>query len=102
MMLKEKYKATKRKIIALFMTVMLVSGVTGCASWDRAATDFRSEFSGGLQRTVRVYTPTGDLIAEYEGKIDLEVNENGKVKFDFDGKRYIYYNCLVESIAELE
>ena len=35
-------------------------------------------------------------------KIDLEATENGKVKFDFDGKRYIYYNCLVESIVELE
>lgn len=89
-------------MIALFMAAMLVSGVTGCASWDRVATDVRSDLSGGLQRTVRVHTPTGDLIAEYEGKIDLEVNENGKVKFDFDGKRYIYYNCLVESIAELE
>lgn len=102
MMVEENYKVLKRKIIALFMTIMFAIGTTGCASLNRAATDFRSELSGGLQRTVRIYTPKGDLIAEYEGKIDLEVNENGKVKFDFDGKRYIYYNCLVESIAELE
>ncbi len=32
--------------------------------------------------------------------IDIETNDGGYVKFDFDGKRYIYYNCFVETIAE--
>lgn len=41
-------------------------------------------------------------LATYEGKIDIETNDGGYVKFDFDGKRYIYYNCFVESIADID
>lgn len=92
----------KRKIAALVMCAVVAFGGTGCASWDRMATDMKSDMAGGLQRTIKVYTANGDLIAEYEGKIDIETNEGGYVKFDFEGKRYIYYNCFVESIAEID
>lgn len=40
--------------------------------------------------------------AKYKGKIDIEANQGGYIKFDYKGKRYIYYNCFVESIGELE
>ena len=53
-----------------------------------------------MQRTIKVYTADGKLLAEYEGKIDIEESDN-YVKFDYDGKRYIYYNCFVESIADI-
>lgn len=92
----------KKKIVAVGMAVMLALGMTGCASWDRMVTDVKSDFAGGMQRTIKVYTANGDLLAEYEGKIDLESNEGGYVKFDYDGKRYIYYNCFVESIADID
>lgn len=65
-------------------------------------TDVKSDFAGGLQRTIKVYTANGDLLAEYEGKIDIETNDGGYIKFDYDGKRYIYYNCFVESIADID
>lgn len=92
----------KKKIIALVMVVMLALGMTGCASWNRMVTDVKSDFAGGMQRTIKVYTANGDLLAEYEGKIDIESNDGGYIKFDFEGKRYIYYNCFVESIADIE
>lgn len=34
--------------------------------------------------------------------IDIDTNDGGYVKFDFNGKRYIYYNCFVESIADID
>lgn len=92
----------KKKIVAVGMAVMLALGMTGCASWGRMVTDVKSDFAGGMQRTIKVYTANGDLLAEYEGKIDLSSNEGGYVKFDYDGKRYIYYNCFVESIADID
>lgn len=92
----------KKKIGLLLVSFSLVAGLTGCASWDRMVTDLKSDIDGGMQRTIKVYTANGDLIAEYEGKIDLDVNDGGYVKFDYDGKRYIYYNCFVESIANIE
>lgn len=90
----------KKKIIGLILTLGLVVGVTtGCASIDRAITDAKSEIGNGLNRTITVYTANGDIIAEYKGKIDIQESEGGYVKFDFNGKRYIYYNCFVETIA---
>lgn len=35
-------------------------------------------------------------------KIDIETNDGGYVKFDYKGKRYMYYNCFVESIADID
>lgn len=92
----------KKKIALLGILVTFVFAITGCASWDRLVTDVKSDVSGGMQRTIKVYTANGDLIAEYNGKIDIETNDGGYIKFDYDGKRYIYYNCFVESIAEIE
>lgn len=72
------------------------------ASGKRAFIDQRSELSNGIERTINVYTANGDIIATYKGKIDIAQNDGGYVKFDFEGKRYIYYNCFVETIANIE
>lgn len=91
----------KKKAILLTVIIFLMVATTGCASWSRSITDVKSNLGGGLQRTVTVYTANGDVIAEYNGKIDIKTSEGGYVKFDLDGKRYIYYNCFVETIADI-
>lgn len=88
-------------VVLLFAIIAMVTGCSGCASCSRSCVDIQSDFNGGLDRTVTVYTANGDIIATYKGKIDLDSNEGGYVKFDFNGKRYIYYNCFVESIADI-
>lgn len=72
------------------------------ASWKRGIIDIKSDWNNGIEREVKVYTADGELLAHYEGKIDIDMNEGGYIKFDFEGKRYIYYNCFVETIAEIE
>ena len=64
--------------------------------------DIKSDVGNGLERTINIYTADGELMQTYSGKIDLEMSEGGYVKFDLDGKRYIYYNCFVESIADID
>lgn len=90
----------KKKICILLITAISIISLTGCASLDRFVTDIKSDVGDGLNRTITVYTANGDIIAEYEGKIDIEESEGGYVKFDLNGKRYIYYNCFVETIAD--
>lgn len=92
----------KKKIIALGVAVLLMLNMSGCAWSDRMVVDIKSDAAGGMQRIIRVYTANGDLLAEYEGKIDIDSNDGGYIKFDYDGKRYIYYNCFVESIADID
>lgn len=93
---KDIQKKKKRSvIIATFMLIFAFTS-TGCftESCARSCKSCSSDLNGGLERTVKVYSQTGELIAEYEGKFDIEENE-GKVLFDIDGKRVIIYNALV-------
>lgn len=96
-------KNTKKRIVtiiisAAFVLIMLFLSYS-CSSCKRLNKSCVSEYGDGLYRTVKVYDYQGDLLASYEGKIDVQENES-KVLFDLDGKRYIYYNCLVEVIEK--
>lgn len=86
----------KNKICCTVLFVFMAAVLSGCAEWDRTVKDFDSSINDGLDRTVTVYDNSGNQIAVYEGKIDIEDSEYGnKVKFDLDGKRVILYNCSV-------
>ena len=88
----------KKINILLILVAVMVSAIS-CASLTRKIKDVKSDFTGGLNREVNVYTMSGEKIATYKGKIDIEENADcSKVKFELDGKRYIYYNCMVEAI----
>lgn len=92
-------------VFCVIATIGLLAGMLwyfgNTASGQRAMIDQKSDFGNGLDRIVRIYTANGDIIAEFEGKIDIEGNDGGYVLFDYEGKRYTYYNCFVESIAEI-
>lgn len=97
-------------VISILACMAVIAGVffglrwyfTSTAAGQRKIIDQRSNLGGGIERTINVYTANGDTIASYTGKIDIEDADGGYVKFDYDGKRYIYYNCFVETVAELE
>ena len=92
-------------VVAVLLVLALLFGMlwfySNTAKGQRAMIDQKSSIGKGLERTVTVYTANGDVIAQYTGLIDIEANDGGYVKFDFEGKRYMYYNCFVESIAKI-
>lgn len=89
------WKKMNKKIIIIALVCILLLTIVGCQSWQRSIKDFGSSVTG-LNRVVQVYSHDGNLIKEYEGRIDIEVNEYGnKVKFDLDGKRVIINNAIV-------
>ncbi len=102
------YSETDSKKFAITLMVIgtiIIFGVglwyfNNTASGMRAKTDERAELNNGLDRVVIIYTADGDILKKYEGKIDIEQGQ-GYVKFDWNGKRYIYYNCYVETIADI-
>lgn len=91
-------------VVAAILSIVLLFGLlwwfNNTASGQRAFTDENSEISNGLERTITVYTADGKVLAQYTEKIDIEGNDGGYVLFEFEGKRYTYYNCFVESVAE--
>lgn len=93
----------KKKIIKIVVFALLIVSLfafSGCASCNRSLKSCNSNISGGLYRIVNVYSLDGKLLATYEGKIDIDDNANGSVMFDLNGKRYVYYNAIVEIIEK--
>lgn len=95
-------------VITVILAIVLCVGCfavgrwyfTSTASGIRALTDERSNLRNGLERTITIYTANGEVLKQYHGKIDLEMDQD-YIKFDWEGKRYIYYNCYVETIADI-
>lgn len=93
-----KFKIIVGVVVAIVIVILGI--IFNSASFKRGIVDFRSNIGGGLNREINVYTADGKLIRHFEGKIDIDSEHDGAVKFDYDGKRYIYYNCFVETIGD--
>jgi len=82
--------------IILIIIAFIVFGLVQCSAGQRFLKTAYSDVSGGLERTVDVYDYSGNMIATYEGKIDIEYSDYGnKVLFDMNGKRVVIYNAIV-------
>ena len=75
---------------------------TETAEGRRAVIDQQSNINNGLERTINILNADGEVIRTYTGVIDIEGNDGGYVVFDYNGRRYTYYNCYLESIADIE
>ena len=84
-------------IVAIALVMLFGSSCASCERWQK---DCQSEMNNGVYRIVRIYDYEGDLIAEYEGKIDIEDNSGTYALFHLDGKRYMYYNAIIEVIEK--
>ena len=107
--------ARSKKRIFTSLGVVLVAGsliigafaglhwyYTETAEGRRAVIDQQSNINNGLERTINILNADGEVIRTYTGVIDIEGNDGGYVVFDYNGRRYTYYNCYLESIADSE
>lgn len=93
---------TSQKAIVVLIELFLVIGmVVGCGAYrtntesgKRGLKTWKSETSGGIDRTVTVYDVKGKELAKYTGRFDVEESSQEgvvKIKFDCKGKRHIIY-----------
>ena len=77
-----------KKILIVFLAVICVLNFASCESCSRDIKSFKSDFNGGLDRTLVVYDYNGDTLQVYEGKFDIRDNgADNQVFFDLNGKR---------------
>lgn len=99
---KELYDKSSRITVIMAEIIIMVLIIGGCGAYrlntesgKRGLKSWKSEASGGLNRTVTVYDIKGKEIIKYTGRFDVEEDMlEGviKVKFDDDkGKRHIIY-----------
>ena len=83
-----------KKTILTLLVAMMALMFSGCAGCDRVAKSIGSDVSGGLHRTVTVYSNTGEKIQSWSGKFDVSENDN-EVYFDLNDKRVIIHGGIV-------
>ena len=94
------------------MIGMILCGVTlafmlwyfsSTASGARALKSQESNFNNGIERKVTVFDIEGDIIKEYEGKFDVEYDDDRILFDDEKGLRHIiYYPTGTVIIDEVE
>lgn len=102
--IRKQRKAIKlRKAGVIILAAIVILGALALTvsteSFKRYFKTVVSDHTGGMDRIVTVYDENGNVLREYEGKIDIQENSYGnKVLFDLDGRRISIYNAIV--IAE--
>lgn len=76
---------------ALMVSVLLMSGCTG--TQERGLKNIKSNWTGGLNRTITVYDYNGKPIKTWEGKIDIS-DAKDETDFIVDGKRIIIHGGI--------
>ena len=93
--------SSTKPLVGILIAAILVAGIWGGSSWyynntasgARAIKDQQSNFNNGIERHIVVKDYSGGIIAEYEGKMDIETDNENYVLFDDEeGKRHIIYN----------
>jgi len=91
-------------LICVFAVVILIGGsfltYKGLQAEDfkRWMKNFESNYSGGLERRITVVNKDGEVIKEYTGKMDIEETTGDKIVFIIDGKKYIIYNSIFNTV----
>lgn len=90
-----------KKILLSVSLCLGLTFMTGCSeAWQRELKSWESNHGGGLNRKMVVYSESGEILAEYDGKFDISYSD-GRIKFLQDGKmRNIYLGNSATVIVE--
>ena len=82
-------------IIVVALVIGLLIFTFSGAGFQRTLKSFKSNYTGGLYRTVSVYDYNGNLLREYgPAMIDISESEN-ETFFDYNGQRIVIHNAIV-------
>lgn len=86
-------------VLIVIIVVALIIGflvlMFNGAGFQRTLKSFKSNYTGGLYRTVSVYDYNGNLLREYgPAMIDISESEN-ETFFDYNGQRIVIHNAIV-------
>lgn len=103
---------TSSIVIGVLVGVIISGVILGGMLWyynstaagARALKSQESNFNMGIERKVTVYDVEGDVIQEYEGKFDIEYDDD-RILFDDDkGLRHVIYyptgTVIVDEISQ--
>lgn len=87
-----------KKFLVILALVAIVFTQTSCESCSREMKSIKSDWTGGLNRTLTLMDYEGDTIKTWSGKFDIrDDSSDNKIFFDLDGKRIWIQGGIVVS-----
>lgn len=102
---------TRNAIITVCIGLLVLGSIVAGELWyfnntesgKRAIKTQESNFSGGIEREIRVYDINGNIIQDFKGKFDVEYDDDRILFDDENGNRHvIYYPTGTVIIDEIE
>ena len=102
----------KARIVSVISGIILLAAAWSIGVWyyngteagKRAIKTQQSNFGGGIERRINVFDVEGDIIATYEGRFDIEYDDDRILFDDEEGLRHIIYyptgNVIVDELAK--
>ncbi len=87
----EKYWIIGGAVVIYLLLAGMLWYFNNTADGARRLKSQESNFNGGIERTVRVYDVKGDLIQQYDGKFDVDYDDNRIIFDDENDKRHVIY-----------
>ena len=78
-------------VLVVFVLIGMLFYYNNTAAGKRAYKSQESNFNYGIERTVEVYDATGNLLKTYNGKFDIDYDDNRIIFDDENGKRHVIY-----------
>ena len=75
------------KKLGLFLALLTIFGLSGCASFQSIDKNIKNQVGGGLFRRVTFYSLDGKVLKTWEGKVFTESDEGQALHFQVNGKR---------------
>ena len=75
--------------LVVFVLIGMLFYYNNTAAGKRAYKSQESNFNYGIERTVEVYDATGNLLKTYNGKFDIDYDDNRIIFDDENGKRHV-------------
>lgn len=106
------YYYKKARIVSIIAGILILAAAWSIGAWyysgteagKRAMKTQESNFGGGIERRITVYDVEGEVIATYEGKFDIEYDDDRILFDDEDGLRHIIYyptgNVIVDEVSK--
>ncbi len=99
LVLASNQKSTMAKTISVMVAVIAVLIMYAVFRWYysstasglRAIKSQESNFTNGIEREVTVYSMTGEPIKHYEGRFDVDYDNDRIIFDDENGKRHVIY-----------
>ena len=87
-----------KKILIIALLLLAVLTVSSCESCSREIKSMKSDFNGGLNRTLVLMDYQGDTIKTWNGKFDIrDSGADNQVFFDLNNKRVWIQGGIVVS-----